>query len=163
MSWIFHMGQFNALSQRICQWKKCAQKWCRKCWVTSKKNCVFWFPKKYWTVWKKTNIFSIISSPEMKPRSSFKDLWPGNKTCVSEEWHTTQLLRKKARLSKSMLNAFFDRRGVVHKEFVPPGQTVNARFYVEELTWMQNWIIHVWPDLLGKWKLHHDNALCHGV
>ena len=34
---------------------------------------------------------------------------------------------------KSMLICFFDQKGIVHKEFVPPGQTVNAAFYVEVL------------------------------
>ena len=28
---------------------------------------------------------------------------------------------------------FFDIRGIVHKEFVPPGQTVNGNFYCEVL------------------------------
>ena len=28
---------------------------------------------------------------------------------------------------------FFDQKGIVHKEFVPPGQTVNAAFYAEVL------------------------------
>lgn len=86
----------------------------------------------------------------------------------SEEWHTAQSPRqKKARMSKSkvksMLIAFFDRRGIVHKEFVPPGQIVNARFYVEVLTRLRNRITRVRPDLVGKWKLHHDNAPCHGA
>jgi len=33
----------------------------------------------------------------------------------------------------SMLICFFDQKGIVHKEFVPPGQTVNAAFSVEIL------------------------------
>jgi len=32
-----------------------------------------------------------------------------------------------------MLICFFDQNGIVHKEFVPPFQTVNAAFYVEVL------------------------------
>jgi len=47
----------------------------------------------------------------------------------SREWHTANSPRpKKARTSKSkiksMLICFFDSQGIVHKEFVPPGQTV---------------------------------------
>ena len=34
---------------------------------------------------------------------------------------------------KSMLIVFFDIQGIVHKEFVPPGQTVNGKFYCEVL------------------------------
>ena len=34
---------------------------------------------------------------------------------------------------KSMLICFFDQKGIVHKESVPTGQTVNAAFYVEVL------------------------------
>ncbi|GFT93225.1 HTH_48 domain-containing protein [Trichonephila clavipes] len=44
----------------------------------------------------------------------------------SSEWHTPSSPRpKKARMSKSkkrsMLNCYFDRHGVIHKEIVPPG------------------------------------------
>jgi len=38
---------------------------------------------------------------------------------------------------KSMLVCFFDQKGIVHKEFVPTGQTVNAAFYVEVLKHLQ--------------------------
>lgn len=33
----------------------------------------------------------------------------------------------------SMLIAFFDQNGLIHKEFVPPGQTVNSDFYISVL------------------------------
>jgi len=34
---------------------------------------------------------------------------------------------------KSMIITFFDNKGIVHKEFVPTGQTVNSGFYCEVL------------------------------
>jgi len=56
----------------------------------------------------------------------------------SQEWHTANSSRpKKARMSKSKIKSilicFFDSQGIVHKEFVPPGQTVNQTFYQEVL------------------------------
>jgi len=53
----------------------------------------------------------------------------------SAEWHTSSSPGpKKSCLVKSkekvMLIAFSDINGVVHHEFVPPGQTVNGHFYV---------------------------------
>jgi len=32
-----------------------------------------------------------------------------------------------------MLISFFDANGIVHKEFVPPGPTVNQQFYLQVL------------------------------
>jgi len=56
----------------------------------------------------------------------------------SEEWHTrSSPCLKKARMSRSrvktMITVFFDSHGIVHKEFVPPGQTVNHAFYKDVL------------------------------
>jgi len=52
----------------------------------------------------------------------------------SADWHTKSSRRpKKERMSRSrvktMIIVFFDSRGIVHKEFVPTGQTVNHAFY----------------------------------
>ena len=46
--------------------------------------------------------------------------------------HENSPLPKKAGMSRSKvkttINVFFDSRGNVHKEFVPPGMTVNQAF-----------------------------------
>ena len=60
----------------------------------------------------------------------------------SEEWHTKSSPHpKKACTSRSrvkiMIIVFFDSRGIVHKEFVPPGQTVNHTFYKDVLERLQ--------------------------
>ena len=56
----------------------------------------------------------------------------------SAEWHKKSSPRpKKAHVSRSrvktMIIVFFDSRGIVHKEFVPPGQTANHAFYKDVL------------------------------
>lgn len=84
----------------------------------------------------------------------------------SSEWHTPASPRpKKGRMSKSkvktMLIVFFDIKGIVHHEFVPPGQTVNAKFYVEVLKRLKRRVNRVRQDIAADWKLHHDNAPAH--
>ena len=53
----------------------------------------------------------------------------------SQEWHSANSPRlKKAKMSKSKIKSvlicFFDSQGIVHKKFVPPGQTVNQPFFL---------------------------------
>jgi len=84
----------------------------------------------------------------------------------SREWHTSNSPRpKKARMSeskiKSMLICFFDSQGIVHKEFVPPGQAVNQTYYREVLERLRKRVARVRPGIARTWMLHHDNAPCH--
>lgn len=84
----------------------------------------------------------------------------------SREWHTDKSPRpKKVKMSKSkiksMLICFFDSRGIVYKEFVPPGQTVNQVFYKKVLERLRKRVLRVRPDIADIWMLHHDNAPCH--
>ncbi|UYV66179.1 DBH, partial [Cordylochernes scorpioides] len=84
----------------------------------------------------------------------------------SSEWHTPASPRpKKARMSKSrvktMLIVFFDKRGLIHKEFVPQGKTVNAEFYKEVLRRLHKAVKRKRQDLAQRWRLHHDNAPAH--
>jgi len=84
----------------------------------------------------------------------------------SRAWHTANSPRpKKARMSKSkiksMLICFFDSQGNVHKEFVPPGQTVYKTFYREVLERLRKRVIRVRPGIERTWMLHHDKAPCH--
>jgi len=56
---------------------------------------------------------------------------------------------------------FFDSQGIVHKEFVTPGQTVNQTFYREVLERLGKRVARVRPGTARTWMLHHDNAPCH--
>jgi hypothetical protein len=51
-------------------------------------------------------------------------------------------------------------QGIVYKEFVPPGQTVNGKFYCEVLKRMREGIRRKRPDKWknNNWFLHHDNV-----
>jgi len=64
-----------------------------------------------------------------------------------------------------MLIAFFDSDSIIHKEFVPAGQTMNSAFYEKVLKWLLRRIHRVRPGLhrAGQWMLLHDNALAHCV
>jgi len=58
---------------------------------------------------------------------------------------------------------FFDSRGIVHKEFVPPGQTVNHAFHKDVLERLRKRVQRVRTDIVNDWVLHHDNAPAHTV
>ena len=62
---------------------------------------------------------------------------------------------------KSMLICFFDSQGIVHKEFLPPGQTVNQTFYREVLERLRKRVARVRPGIARTWILHHDNSPSH--
>jgi hypothetical protein len=44
---------------------------------------------------------------------------------------------------------FFNIQGIIQKEFAPPGQTINGKFYCEVLKWVKEGIQRKRPD---KWK-----------
>jgi hypothetical protein len=64
--------------------------------------------------------------------------------------------RQVKRNVKSMLICFFDIDGIICKESVPPGQTVNAKFYCDVLRRKR-------PDKwrTRNWELHHDKSTVH--
>lgn len=74
---------------------------------------------------------------------------------------------KKVRMQKSriktMLTVFFDSKGIIHKEFIPEGQTVNAQCYLGVLKRLWGRIYRVRPEYkeVGSWFLLHDNAPSH--
>lgn len=86
----------------------------------------------------------------------------------SSQWKSPGSPRpKKARQVKSkvksMIIVFFDTKGIVHKEFVPPNQTVNSAYYCDVLRRLRENVRRRRPELWrqGNWLLHHDNAPCH--
>jgi hypothetical protein len=61
------------------------------------------------------------------------------------------------------VDRFFYIKGIVHKEFLPPGQTVNGKFYCDILKRLRESIRCKRPDKWknNNWFLHHDNAPAH--
>ncbi|GBM53270.1 hypothetical protein AVEN_128435-1 [Araneus ventricosus] len=64
---------------------------------------------------------------------------------------------------ETLLIVFFDSKGLIHREFVFVGTTVNAESYQEVLKWLLQRIRQVWPRLYQsrQWKLLHGNARLH--
>jgi len=62
-----------------------------------------------------------------------------------------------------MLIIFFYADGIVHKESVPPVQTVNQQFYLKVVKRLCDSIWKKRPEMWssGDWFLHHDNATAH--
>ena len=60
---------------------------------------------------------------------------------------------------------FFDWQGVIHKEFVPEGETINAVYYKCVMERLLNRIQCVRPGTCesGDWFLLHDNAPSHNA
>ena len=89
----------------------------------------------------------------------------------SLEWKSpTSPRSKKARMSKSkvkvMLIAFCDVRGIVHKEFLPQGQTINHHIYKDILRHLMRSVREkrqeLWDEKAPKIS-HHDNAPSHNA
>ena len=62
-----------------------------------------------------------------------------------------------------MLTIFFDSQGIVHKEFIPEGKTVNAEFYKGVMGHLLKCIQRVCPPAFCSqdFFLLHDNAPAH--
>jgi len=84
------------------------------------------------------------------------------------KWWSHSFPRKtKIRVQKSkvktMLIIFFDKDGIIHKEFVSSSHNVNAAFYVEVLKRLLQRIRRVKPQTIqtGNRMLLYDNVLSH--
>lgn len=53
-----------------------------------------------------------------------------------------------------MLIVFFDYNNVIHKELVPPEQTVNAKYYVDVLARLRK---RVRMETAATWVFRHNN------
>lgn len=86
------------------------------------------------------------------------ELHPASSHRPKKAWMMKSKMKMKI---KSMLICSFDRRGIVYKEFIPPGQTVNHFFYKDVLERFRQRFIRVRTNVPDKWMLHHDNVPCH--
>jgi hypothetical protein len=77
-----------------------------------------------------------------------------------ESPYSLRLVKSK---NKSMLIIFFDFKGIVHKEFVLAGQTVNSAYHCNVLWGLRENVRRLCPELWQqkKWLMHHDNTPSH--
>jgi hypothetical protein len=72
--------------------------------------------------------------------------------------------RKKARMGKGKIKKiviiFFYSRGVVHKEFVPPGVTVNQNYYLKVLDRLRKRVMQVRMEIADDWILRASSRQC---
>ena len=61
-----------------------------------------------------------------------------------------------------MLVCFFDSMGIVHKEWVPAGQTVNQYYYKDILERLKR-VMRVHPNIAKNWILHHNTVPAHAA
>ena len=85
--------------------------------------------------------------------------------CVGETSPRPKKLRVQKSRVKAMLVIFFDWQGVIHKEFVPEGETINAVYYKGVMERLLNRIRRVRPGMCesGDWFLLHDNVPAHNA
>ena len=84
----------------------------------------------------------------------------------SMEWkHANSPTKKKFKTQPSagkvMCTVFWDRKGVIHVEFLERGETVNSDRYIETLTKLRNRIYRVGNEKKETFVLQHDNARPH--
>ncbi|UYV61578.1 hypothetical protein LAZ67_1005355 [Cordylochernes scorpioides] len=86
----------------------------------------------------------------------------------SAEWKSknspqAKKTRKVPSKIKTMLITFFDSRGIIHKEFVPAGQTITGEYYLNVLKRLIARIRRIRPEYRDEnsWCLLHDNAPSH--
>ena len=94
--------------------------------------------------------------PTTKPQSA---AW------VGETSPRPKKLRFQKSRVKNMLMIVFDWQGVIHKEFVPEDESINAVYYKGIMERLLNRIRRVRPGMCesGDWFLLHDNAPFHNA
>ncbi|UYV81805.1 RPF2 [Cordylochernes scorpioides] len=77
--------------------------------------------------------------------------------------HKPKKTRKVPSKIKTMLITIFDSRGIIHKEFVPAGQTITGEYYLNFLKRLIARIRRIRPEYRDEdsWCLLHDNAPSH--
>lgn len=72
-----------------------------------------------------------------------------------------QVAKSNIHCKKRMWVAFWNCEGIIHEEYLPPGQTIDQYYYCEILGRLNKAIYESNPWLIGKMRLQHDNARPH--
>jgi hypothetical protein len=83
--------------------------------------------------------------------------------CKSPQSARTKNVRQVCSSTKSVLIVFFDMKGIVHCEFVPPSTTVNSDTYCNVLRCLRENVEQKRSELFHNhdWLLYNDNMPAH--
>ena len=134
--------------------------------LTQEQKTLVWLCARIWKIrLKVTQTFFLRSSRAMKVGAMGMTLRPNElrangKRPLHRDWKKQD---KWGQMWKWCSLFFFDVQGIVHREFIPPGQTVNQEFYLEVLRRLRENVQRKRSELWrsGDWFLHHDNVPIH--
>ncbi|GFU22613.1 mariner Mos1 transposase [Trichonephila clavipes] len=133
-----------------------------------------WVPHKL----KEMHLTQRINNCDLLKKHNEKDPFLKRLITGDEKWVYSNIKRKRSwsrpgeptqttskadiHQKKVLLSVWWDYKGIVYFELLPPNRTINSDVYIEQLTKLNNAVEEKQPELTNrKGVFHHDNARPH--